>query len=104
MGVRDTISTSEIVDFEIEMGDFRSFLEYLTFMRRGWSPLFLKSITNLALSRLTGTFSSVHMVSINEKSMSLFPWQYLYDQSVFLLVQPLFHLSFSLGLYQILFL
>ena len=33
--VRDMISTAEIVDLEIEMGDFRSFLEYLTFMRRG---------------------------------------------------------------------
>ena len=44
MGVRDTISTTEIVNFEIEMGDFRSFLEYLTFMRRGWNGGFKRVI------------------------------------------------------------
>ena len=43
--VRDMISTAEIVNLEIEMmGDFRSFLEYLTFMRRGWSGGFKRVI------------------------------------------------------------
>ena len=38
------ISTTEIVNLDIEMGDFRSFLEYLTFMRRGWSGGFKRVI------------------------------------------------------------
>ena len=42
--VRDMISTAEILNLEIEMGDLRSFLEYLTFMRRGWSGGFKRVI------------------------------------------------------------